>query len=216
MALASLITVVPLLVVGLIGRIVLKTNYISLCGLLAGSMTDPPALAFRQYRGRLRRARHGLRDRLSAHHAAPRPLRAAARSLVPLIQIHETHCHPRRQRGRRIRRLPAQRNDRDLSDHALFAHGRMVRRMVRQTAAEPLVHGAASRADAVRGRRGGSSAWHAPDQLAHDDIHRVAGPAAHDSEPLQDRRRAAALLPARHRAHHRPRTRFRSSGITPT
>jgi putative transport protein len=46
MALASLITVVPLLVVGLIGRIVLKTNYISLCGLLAGSMTDPPALAF--------------------------------------------------------------------------------------------------------------------------------------------------------------------------
>ena len=46
MALASLITVVPLLAVGLFARIFLKTNYVSICGLLAGSMTDPPALAF--------------------------------------------------------------------------------------------------------------------------------------------------------------------------
>jgi putative transport protein len=46
MAFAACITVVPLLLVGLVGRIVLKTNYVSLCGLLAGSMTDPPALAF--------------------------------------------------------------------------------------------------------------------------------------------------------------------------
>jgi len=42
----ALITLLPLLIVGLIGRIVLGTNYLSLCGLLAGSMTDPPALAF--------------------------------------------------------------------------------------------------------------------------------------------------------------------------
>ncbi len=40
------ITMVPLLTVGLIARWVLKFNYMSLCGLLAGSMTDPPALAF--------------------------------------------------------------------------------------------------------------------------------------------------------------------------
>jgi putative transport protein len=40
------ITFLPLLVAGLIGRIFLKCNYASMCGLLAGSMTDPPALAF--------------------------------------------------------------------------------------------------------------------------------------------------------------------------
>ena len=36
----------PLLIVALIGRLFLKVNYLTLCGLLAGSMTDPPALAF--------------------------------------------------------------------------------------------------------------------------------------------------------------------------
>ncbi len=46
MALASLITLGPLLLVGFGARLFLKMNYISLCGLLAGSMTDPPALAF--------------------------------------------------------------------------------------------------------------------------------------------------------------------------
>ncbi|GMV93995.1 MAG: putative transporter [Candidatus Hydrogenedentota bacterium] len=46
MALASLITLVPLVTVGIIGRLFLKTNYLTICGLLAGSMTDPPALAF--------------------------------------------------------------------------------------------------------------------------------------------------------------------------
>lgn len=46
MALAALITVVPILAVGLFARIVYKLNYMSLCGLLAGSMTDPPALGF--------------------------------------------------------------------------------------------------------------------------------------------------------------------------
>jgi putative transport protein len=46
MLMAMLITLVPLFTVGLVARIVLKTNYVSICGLLAGSMTDPPALAF--------------------------------------------------------------------------------------------------------------------------------------------------------------------------
>jgi len=40
------ITLVPLLVTGLIARLYSKLNYLSLCGVLAGSMTDPPALAF--------------------------------------------------------------------------------------------------------------------------------------------------------------------------
>ena len=46
MACATLITLLPLLIMALVGRIIFKLNYLSLCGLLAGSMTDPPALAF--------------------------------------------------------------------------------------------------------------------------------------------------------------------------
>ncbi|MGX2947657.1 putative transporter [Frederiksenia canicola] len=42
----ALITFVPLIVTGLVARIYGKLNYLTLCGLLAGSMTDPPALAF--------------------------------------------------------------------------------------------------------------------------------------------------------------------------
>jgi putative transport protein len=42
----AFITLVPLLIVGCIGRAIYKINYMTLCGLLAGSMTDPPALAF--------------------------------------------------------------------------------------------------------------------------------------------------------------------------
>lgn len=41
-----LITLLPLMTVGLLARMVWRTNYLTLCGLLAGSMTDPPALAF--------------------------------------------------------------------------------------------------------------------------------------------------------------------------
>lgn len=40
------VTVAPLLLVGVFARKVLAMNYIALSGLLAGSMTDPPALAF--------------------------------------------------------------------------------------------------------------------------------------------------------------------------
>jgi putative transport protein len=43
---ATLITMVPLLLIGIFARSRLKLNYMSICGLLAGSMTDPPALAF--------------------------------------------------------------------------------------------------------------------------------------------------------------------------
>jgi putative transport protein len=46
MALAALITIVPLIIVGFIARAIYKINFMSLCGLLAGSMTDPPALSF--------------------------------------------------------------------------------------------------------------------------------------------------------------------------
>jgi len=41
-----LITVLPILILGIFAKAKLKLNYVSLCGALAGSMTDPPALAF--------------------------------------------------------------------------------------------------------------------------------------------------------------------------
>jgi len=46
MACGAVITALPLGIVALIARAILKMNYMTLCGLLAGSMTDPPALAF--------------------------------------------------------------------------------------------------------------------------------------------------------------------------
>ena len=41
-----LITILPILIMGVIGRLKLKLNYFTLMGLIAGSNTDPPALAF--------------------------------------------------------------------------------------------------------------------------------------------------------------------------
>jgi putative transport protein len=41
-----LITTIPLLIVGSVGRYFFKINYFTLMGLIAGSTTDPPALAY--------------------------------------------------------------------------------------------------------------------------------------------------------------------------
>lgn len=41
-----LITILPLLIVGIFARLRYKLDYYTLLGLLSGSMTDPPALAF--------------------------------------------------------------------------------------------------------------------------------------------------------------------------
>jgi len=46
MLIGAAVTLVPLMTVALVARAAFKLNYITLCGLLAGSMTDPPALAF--------------------------------------------------------------------------------------------------------------------------------------------------------------------------
>ena len=40
------ITVIPILLTGVVARLVFKMNFTVISGLLAGSMTDPPALAF--------------------------------------------------------------------------------------------------------------------------------------------------------------------------
>ncbi|MGD7771399.1 putative transporter [Escherichia coli] len=42
----ALITAIPLITVGILARMLAKMNYLTMCGMLAGSMTDPPALAF--------------------------------------------------------------------------------------------------------------------------------------------------------------------------
>ncbi len=46
MAYGAIITVVPILMIGIFTKFVLKRNFFELCGLMSGSMTDPPALAF--------------------------------------------------------------------------------------------------------------------------------------------------------------------------
>ena len=46
MGMGVVITLVPLLLVALVARRFMRLNYLNICGLLAGSMTDPPALAF--------------------------------------------------------------------------------------------------------------------------------------------------------------------------
>ena len=46
MGYGAIITLVPIATIGFFARTVLHRNYLEVCGLLAGSMTDPPALAF--------------------------------------------------------------------------------------------------------------------------------------------------------------------------
>jgi putative transport protein len=46
MAAGAVLTFIPLIMVGLLARKIFKLDYPTLCGVLAGSMTDPPALAF--------------------------------------------------------------------------------------------------------------------------------------------------------------------------
>jgi putative transport protein len=46
MACGAVITLRPLLLAAWVGRSFMKMNFVNLCGMLSGSMTDPPALAF--------------------------------------------------------------------------------------------------------------------------------------------------------------------------
>jgi len=48
LAIGITVTMVPMLIMGVIGRVLMKLDYPTLSGVLAGSMTDPPALAFAQ------------------------------------------------------------------------------------------------------------------------------------------------------------------------
>src|SRR5271166_2934436 len=42
----AFLTLFPLVLVGFVARIIVKLDFATICGVLAGSMTDPPALAF--------------------------------------------------------------------------------------------------------------------------------------------------------------------------
>ncbi|HEX2984533.1 MAG TPA: hypothetical protein VHO28_13400, partial [Ignavibacteriales bacterium] len=42
----AMITFIPLIIVSFVARYILKKNFMDILGLLSGSMTDPPALAF--------------------------------------------------------------------------------------------------------------------------------------------------------------------------
>lgn len=44
----AIITIVPVLIVGLVARLVLKYNFYRICGLISGGTTDPAALSFAQ------------------------------------------------------------------------------------------------------------------------------------------------------------------------
>jgi putative transport protein len=46
MGYGAIITFSPIFIVGLISKFILKKNFLETCGLISGSMTDPPALAF--------------------------------------------------------------------------------------------------------------------------------------------------------------------------
>ena len=79
-ALAAVVVVmVPLLAAGIIGRRWLKMNFLVLCGLLTGSMTDPPALAFANSLAKS--------DAPSIAYATVYPLTMLARILVAQIMV---------------------------------------------------------------------------------------------------------------------------------
>ena len=46
MGYGAVITLFPIIIVGFFARKVLKRNFFEICGLISGSMTDPPALAY--------------------------------------------------------------------------------------------------------------------------------------------------------------------------
>jgi hypothetical protein len=62
------VTLIPLLTIAFLGRLVLKTKFANLYGMLAGSMTDPPSASLRDRFHLLRGTAGRLCDRLSTHH----------------------------------------------------------------------------------------------------------------------------------------------------
>lgn len=80
MACGAVITLLPLLVVGFLARAFGKINYLSLCGMLAGSMTDPPALAFAN-------AMHPTSDAAALSYATVYPMVMFLRIISPQLLV---------------------------------------------------------------------------------------------------------------------------------
>ena len=73
-----LITAIPLLTVGVLARLLVGMNYLTLCGMLAGSMTDPPALAFAN-------GLHGTSGAAALSYATVYPLVMFLRIITPQL-----------------------------------------------------------------------------------------------------------------------------------
>ncbi|AFJ45149.1 putative transporter [Shimwellia blattae] len=74
------ITLIPLLVVGFVARLVARMNYLTICGMLAGSMTDPPALAFAN-------SLHGTSGAAALSYATVYPLVMFLRIITPQLLV---------------------------------------------------------------------------------------------------------------------------------
>jgi len=75
-----LITLLPLLIIGIIGRLWLKLDYFTLMGLIAGSTTDPPALAYAT-------SQSSLNDRAAVAYSTVYPLTMFLRVLTGQLMI---------------------------------------------------------------------------------------------------------------------------------
>ncbi len=75
----ALITLIPLIIVGVLGRLVFKLNFYQICGLISGSTTNPPVLAFAQ-------GAYGT-DYTSLNYATVYPLSMFLRVLVAQLMV---------------------------------------------------------------------------------------------------------------------------------
>ena len=76
----SLITFIPIITVGILAYKISKVNYLVLCGMIAGSMTDPPALAFAN-------GLHSNPEASSLGYATVYPVTMFLRILSPQVMI---------------------------------------------------------------------------------------------------------------------------------
>lgn len=76
----ALVTFIPIFVVGILAYKISKVNYLVLCGMIAGSMTDPPALAFAN-------GLHSNPEASSLGYATVYPVTMFLRILSPQVMI---------------------------------------------------------------------------------------------------------------------------------
>jgi putative transport protein len=79
MVFGVLVTVVPLLITGIVGRVLLKLDLFTLCGVLAGAQTNPPGLAYA--------AALGQPDAPALAYATVYPLAMCLRIVAPQVMV---------------------------------------------------------------------------------------------------------------------------------